>query len=332
MTRHAANVVVPLASGAVLPVAELIDYGAQPARNARARIPCAWSRAARRPRFRPSRRRACSRPTCLAPPHWFQLPDGGGRREARPRDRGAGRCRARTVTIREALLRARRRPRHLGAGSPTIYRGDGYEFVELRAFVPGDDVRRIDWAATARSGELQSRVVLEDVALTLAAIVDTSPSMRVGRHRALLDAAQEALETWFGAALGEDRCIRVEADGVTPPSLQRYARRALTRALAPKDSIHCARFGPLVPHFLAAPHYWRSGDWYDLDSAADRDLADLGARFDCTALIARDPWYEGLPLGGIVRMRGAEGGMVRAYVGARERAAFANAVRRRELI
>ena len=37
------------------------------------------------------------------------------------------------MTIREALLRARRRPRHLGAGSPTIYRGDGYEFVELRA-------------------------------------------------------------------------------------------------------------------------------------------------------------------------------------------------------
>ncbi|MGC2405207.1 MAG: DUF58 domain-containing protein, partial [Candidatus Cybelea sp.] len=119
------------------------------------------------------------------------------------------------MTIREALLRARRRPRHLGAGSPTIYRGDGYEFVELRAYVPGDDVRRIDWAATARSGDLQTRVVLEDVALTLGAIVDTSPSMRVGRRRPLLAAAREALETWFGAATGDDRCIRVEADAVT---------------------------------------------------------------------------------------------------------------------
>ncbi|HEY6450504.1 MAG TPA: DUF58 domain-containing protein [Candidatus Cybelea sp.] len=234
------------------------------------------------------------------------------------------------MTIREALLRARRRPRHLGAGSPTIYRGDGYEFVELRAFVPGDDVRRIDWAATARSGELQSRVVLEDVALTLAAIVDTSPSMLVGRHRALLDAAQEALETWFGAALGEDRCIRVEAEGVTPPSLQRYAHRALTRCARAErfDSLRALRTaGAALPRGSAL---LAIGDWYDLDSAADRDLADLGARFDCTALVARDPWFEGLPLGGIVRMRGAEGGMVRAYVGARERAAFANAVRRRE--
>ncbi len=234
------------------------------------------------------------------------------------------------MTIREALLRARRRPRHLGAGSPTIYRGDGYEFVELRAYVPGDDVRRIDWAATARSGELQTRVVLEDVALTLAAIVDASPSMRVGRRRALLDAGREALQSWFGAAIGEDRCIRVETDGVTPPELQRKAHRALlechrTETFDTARTLRTARAAlPRGTALLAI------GDWYDLDSALDRDLADLGARFDCTVLVARDPWYDQLPLGGIVRMRGAEGGTLRAYVGARERTAFARAVRGRE--
>ena len=234
------------------------------------------------------------------------------------------------MTIREALLRARRRPRHLGAGSPTIYRGDGYEFVELRAYVPGDDVRRIDWAATARSGELQTRVVLEDVALTLAAIVDASPSMRVGRRRALLDAGREALQSWFGAAIGEDRCIRVETDGVTPPALQRKAHRALIecRRAETFDLAHTLRTAraalPRGTALLAI------GDWYDLDSALDRDLADLGARFDCTVLVARDPWYDELPLGGIVRMRGAEGGRLRAYIGARERGAFARAVRDRE--
>jgi uncharacterized protein (DUF58 family) len=235
------------------------------------------------------------------------------------------------VTIREALLRARRRPRHLGAGSPTIYRGDGYEFVELRAYVPGDDVRRIDWAATARSGELQTRVVLEDVALTLAAILDESPSMCVGRRRPLLDAGREALETWFGAAIGEDRCIRVTADAVTPPALQRTAHRSL--------SICGRSAGFDLPRVLrtaraALPRgtaLLAIGDWYELDASLDRDLADLGARFDCTALVVRDPWYEELPLGGIVRMRGAEGGSLRAYVGTRERAAFRDAVRRREV-
>jgi uncharacterized protein (DUF58 family) len=234
------------------------------------------------------------------------------------------------LTIREALLRARRRPRHLGAGSPTIYRGDGYEFVELRAYVPGDDVRRIDWAATARSSELQTRVVLEDVALTLAAIVDASPSMRVGRRRPLIEAGREALETWFGAASGEDRCIRVERAGVTPPALQRKARHALVHC-DPQETFDAARL--LRTARAALPRgtaLLAIGDWYELDPALDRDLADLGSRFDCTALVVRDPWYEGLPLGGMVRMRGAEGGMVRAFVGERERAAFAAAVRRRE--
>jgi uncharacterized protein (DUF58 family) len=211
-----------------------------------------------------------------------------------------------------------------------MYRGDGYEFVELREYVPGDDVRRIDWAATARSGELQTRVVLEDVALTLAAIVDESPSMRVGRSRPLLAAGQEALAAWFGAASSEDRCIRVEADAVTPPALQRkpHQAMALRRRGERFDAVRTLRTAraalPRGTALLAI------GDWYDLDAAVDRELADLGARFDCTVLVARDPWYDGLPLGGMVRMRGAEGGSVRGYVGARERAAFAAAVRRRE--
>jgi uncharacterized protein (DUF58 family) len=234
------------------------------------------------------------------------------------------------MTIRDALLRARRRPRHFGAGSPTIYRGDGYEFVELRAYVPGDDVRRIDWASTARSGELQTRVVLEDVTLTLGAVLDASPSMCVGRCRPLLAAAREALAEWFGAATTDDRCIRVDGGSVTPAALQRGSRRAvalrdpggefdLTRTL------RTARAAlPRGTALLAI------SDWFDLDAALDRELADLGSRFDCTALIARDPWYEQLPLGGIVRLRGAEGDSVRAYVGARERSAYYRAVRARE--
>lgn len=235
------------------------------------------------------------------------------------------------MTIREALLRGRRRPRHLGAGSPTTYRGDGYEFVELRAYVPGDDVRRIDWAATARSNDLQTRVVLEDVALTLAAIVDDSPSMRVGRRRPLLDAALEALSAWFGAASGEDRCIRINADGITPPALQRGSHRALAALGRPADRFDAKRV--LTTAFAALPRgtaLLAVGDWYDLDPALDEDLARLGARFDCTALIARDPWHDELPLSGFVRMRGAEGGHVRLCVGSRERAAYAKAVAQRE--
>lgn len=236
------------------------------------------------------------------------------------------------MTLREALLRGRRRPRNLGAGSPTVYRGDGYEFVELRAYVPGDDVRRIDWAATARSNELQTRVVLEDVALTLAAVVDCSRSMHVGRRRRLSESAEEALESWFGAASADDRCVRVGTRGITPAPLQRSARAA---ALAPVDDAEDAFDAQSV--LLTARAALTRGtallaisDWYDLKQEHDSLLGELGARFDCTGLIARDPWFDGLPLRGMVRLRGAEGGQVRTYVGRRERAAYGRAVRERE--
>ena len=77
---------------------------------------------------------------------------------------------ARPNALRNALLSGRQRPRNPGGGSPVSYRGDGYEFAELRAYVAGDDPRRLDWAATARVGALQTRVILEDVSLTLAGI------------------------------------------------------------------------------------------------------------------------------------------------------------------
>ncbi len=232
-------------------------------------------------------------------------------------------------SIRRALLNGKRRPRTPG-GSPTSRRGDGYEFVELREYVAGDDVRRIDWAASARTGELQSRVILEDVALTLAAILDDSPSMQVGRRRPLLDAGREALRTWYDAAASDDRCARIVGQEMHPKGSRRGAASAAAAigASGPFDlprSLHVARTALRPGAALLAV-----SDWFDLPGDADGLLHGLGRRCDCTMLLARDPWYDGLPLSGMVRMRGAEGGVLRGFIGAAERARFKAAVRERE--
>lgn len=211
--------------------------------------------------------------------------------------------------LREALLRGKRRPRHAGAGSPTIYRGDGYEFVELREYVPGDDVRRIDWAASARSAQLQTRVVLEDVAVTLCAIADTSDSMLAGRGRSLLACAQEAAAAFRECAQRGDRVRDLPLD--SPFELLGALQAAL--AVLPRGTA-----------LLVASDFW--------DLPSDDDLiVRLGLRFDCTALLGRDPWYDALPLRGFVRLRDAETGATeRLFVGKRERERYAAAVRARE--
>jgi len=235
--------------------------------------------------------------------------------------------------LREALLRGKRRPRQTGCGSPTQYRGDGYEFVELREYVAGDDVRRIDWTSTARTGQLQTRVILEDVALTLAAILDSSGSMCVGRHRPLVEAGHRLLETWYGAAATDDRCVRVLDDCVIAPRGLRGAASA-QRCLAQSDAPH---FWLLQALDVAAATLPRGSallvisDFFDSEPEHEAILGIMGRRFDCTALIARDPWRDDLPLRGFVAVRDAETAAVRRmFIGERERRRYASAVAARE--
>jgi uncharacterized protein (DUF58 family) len=56
-------------------------------------------------------------------------------------------------------------------------RGVGTEFLELREYVPGDDLRLVDWKATARTGRLIVKVFEEEALPRVAVIVDASPPM-----------------------------------------------------------------------------------------------------------------------------------------------------------
>ncbi len=61
-----------------------------------------------------------------------------------------------------------------------IFRGRGIEFDELRPYVPGDDVRAIDWKTYARTGTPFVRRYREDRDLTVVFVVDISASQRAG--------------------------------------------------------------------------------------------------------------------------------------------------------
>ena len=58
--------------------------------------------------------------------------------------------------------------------------GTGSELAMMRPYVAGDDVRRIDWNATARTGEPHVRVDLAERVLVTWLVLDTSVSMQFG--------------------------------------------------------------------------------------------------------------------------------------------------------
>ena len=74
----------------------------------------------------------------------------------------------------------------------SVFKGRGMEFDEVRPYVPGDDVRTIDWNVTARTGEPHVKRYVEERELTVMLLCDVSHSQDFGSgHRSKLEAAVE---------------------------------------------------------------------------------------------------------------------------------------------
>jgi uncharacterized protein (DUF58 family) len=63
---------------------------------------------------------------------------------------------------------------------PSPHRGSSVEFAEYRKYVPGDDLRRLDWRAYGRSDRFYVKEFEADTNLRLCLVVDTSGSMDFG--------------------------------------------------------------------------------------------------------------------------------------------------------
>ena len=120
-----------------------------------------------------------------------------------------------SVRLRASVADARRRD----AGMKPIRRlGEGRLFESLREWVPGDDLRHIDWKATARRAKVITRQYEAERRQQVLLVLDTGRLMTadVAAGVARLDfAVQAALELAYAAAQHDDNVgIMTFADGV----------------------------------------------------------------------------------------------------------------------
>lgn len=74
----------------------------------------------------------------------------------------------------------------------SVFKGQGMEFDEVRAYQPGDDVRAIDWNVTARMGVPYIKRFVEERELLVLFLLDVSASGRFGTvDKTKLDTAAE---------------------------------------------------------------------------------------------------------------------------------------------
>ncbi len=127
------------------------------------------------------------------------------------------------------LEMARRTSSPLSGDRPAPGVGQGTEIAQLRPYQPGDDVRRLDPAATARTGVAHVRLQVPERQLTTWMVLDMSASMAFGTaDRLKSDVAEGAaltvgrIATRRGGRLGIVTC---GGDARAAPAPARRAHR-----------------------------------------------------------------------------------------------------------
>jgi uncharacterized protein (DUF58 family) len=142
-------------------------------------------------------------------------------------------------TSRRHLPSRLARLRELDGHAAVLVRGQGTEFASLREYVVGDDVRSIDWRATARAADVMVRtwrperdrhiLLVLDTGRTSAARVGDAPRLDAAMDTALLLAALASRAGDRVDLLCYDRAVRASVTGAGPTELL----SALVNAMAP---------------------------------------------------------------------------------------------------
>ena len=195
----------------------------------------------------------------------------------------------------------------------TRLRGRGLNFEEMRNYLPGDDIRSIDWKATARTGTPYVRVFTEERDRPALLVVDQRMSMFFGTQLNLksVTAAEAAAVTAFRILEAGDRVggIVFDDDRQVELAPQRSAKtvNALLQSISDFNTgLHADREVQAAPGGLndvlrsvarLAHHdhlIMIFSDFAGIDESTHRHLSGIAAHNDLILMLVFDPSAEGL--------------------------------------
>jgi uncharacterized protein (DUF58 family) len=198
----------------------------------------------------------------------------------------------------------------------SVFRGQGIEFAEVRAYQAGDDFRSIDWNVSARFGHPFVKSYTEEREITLLLVVDQSGSLHFGHPlskaslavevAAVLALAAARHQDRVGALLFSDRVEHV----VRPAKSRPHALRVIRDLVAFKprgrgtNLAEALRYtAKLLRHrsIVAVLSDFRADGW-------EEPLARLAGDHDIVAITIDDPRERALPDAGWVDFSDAETG------------------------
>ena len=216
------------------------------------------------------------------------------------------RCNALTLPMHRPTVSA------LAGAYRSRFRGRGVDFVESRNYLPGDDIRNMDWRVTARTGKPHTKIFQEERERPVLIVVDASPSLYFGTRTRLksVAAGQLAASIAWAAVRRGDRigAFLFASDGhreIRPAGGRRGAMRVIKGLVEWLDPETTQQgYAPLSASLKRVRHAVRPGslvliisDFYNLDEHCHRHLSRLRQHNDVIGCQVMDPAEQFLPAG-----------------------------------
>jgi uncharacterized protein (DUF58 family) len=206
---------------------------------------------------------------------------------------------------------------HLSGEYHSVFKGQGIEFDEVRAYVPGDDIRTIDWNVTARTGHPHVKRFAEERELTVLFLVDISGSHSFGsatRSKAEVAAEFTCLlalsaiknQDKVGLMLFSDRIVK----SIPPRKGRTAAMRLVREVLAAEETRHGTDIAAAL-RFLNNVQKRKAvvfliSDF--MDEGYTRELRVTAKRHDVICCPVADPRELELPNVGLIELQDPETG------------------------
>jgi uncharacterized protein (DUF58 family) len=204
----------------------------------------------------------------------------------------------------------------------SVFKGQGMEFDEVRAYQPGDDIRTIDWNVTARTGHPYVKRYVEEREITVFFLVDLSASGSFGSREKLKNeiAAEFCALLAFSAIKNNDKVgLIVFTDTIElfiPPAkgtshVLRLIRELLYFGPDKKRAGAGTNIGLALDYLGRVLHkrgvVFLVSDFLDQDF--EKTLGVLARRHDLIAVTVSDPRESALPDVGLLEIQDAETGV-----------------------
>jgi uncharacterized protein (DUF58 family) len=228
--------------------------------------------------------------------------------------------------VRQIEVRTRRMADSSLAGSyHSVFKGRGMNFDEVREYVPGDEIRAIDWNVTARTGIPHVKKFTEERELTIMLLIDLSASgsFGSGRQSKREVMAELAAALAFSAIRNSDKVgLILFADAVelfiAPEKGRSHVLRVIREILFFQPQGKGTNFSKALDFFsrvakrkcvtFLLSDFCLPGDFDDALQALRPKLQIAGRRHDLIAVSVTDPRELELPKAGWITLEDAESG------------------------